>query len=377
MMKPSESLRAAGRPIAYYPKLAKPLGGVNAAILFGHFFYWNDKTQYESGIYRTAEEIEIETGLSVQEQRTARAKLRERGVLIETEKRIEHRIYYKLNLDAFDDLMLQHSGGVGNQQPRNAISTAPNFKINIRGGGEPTAPKCNINSPELQNQHSGGGESTAPKCNINSPELQNQHSGSEESTAVIRTEDLTEDLAVYTPLPPNAGNGKGGLNADAFVSADAETCGRETGEPTSPKAESDSNGNGGLSGKPKNANVPRRRKTHGVPLQEIADLYNEVLGGRLPSVQVLNDTRKRAIANRWCEMLGTAAPNGKVRFGDKETGLAWFAGFFRKVAMNPFWMGENQTGFAVGFDWIFKAGNFVKILEWHPPKTNQAARGRA
>lgn len=325
MMKPSESLRVAGRPIAYYPKLAKPLGGVNAAILFGHFFYWNDKTQYELGIYRTAEEIEIETGLSVQEQRTARAKLRERGVLIETEKRIEHRIYYKLNLDAFDDLMLQHSGSE---------------------------------------------ESTAPKCNINSPELQNQHSGSEESTAVIRTEDLTEDLAVYTPLPPNAENGKGGLNADAFVSADAETCEWETDEPTSLETKNDSNGNGSLSGKPKNANVPRRRKSDGVPLQEIADLYNEVLGGRLPSVQVLNDTRKRAIVNRWCEMLGTAAPNGKVRFGDKETGLAWFAGFFRKVAMNPFWMGENQTGFAVNFDWIFKAGNFVKILEWHPPKTN-------
>lgn len=158
-MKPSESLRVAGRPIAYYPKLAKPLGGVNAAILFGHFFYWYDKTQHELGIYRTAEEIEIETGLSVQEQRTARAKLRERGVLIETEKRIEHRIYYKLNLDAFDDLMLQHSGSK---------------------------------------------ESTAPKCNINSPELQNQHSGSNESTAVIRTEDLTEDLTVNTYLSAEA-----------------------------------------------------------------------------------------------------------------------------------------------------------------------------
>ena len=173
-----------------------------------------------------------------------------------------------------------------------------------------------------------------------------------------------------TPLPPNAENGKDGLNADAFVSADAETCEWETDEPTSLETQSGSNGNGSLSGKPKNANVPRRRKSDGVPLQEIADLYNEVLGGRLPSVQVLNDTRKRAIVNRWCEMLGTAAPNGKVRFGDKETGLAWFAGFFRKVAMNPFWMGENQTGFAVNFDWIFKAGNFVKILEWHPPKTN-------
>ena len=173
-----------------------------------------------------------------------------------------------------------------------------------------------------------------------------------------------------TPLPPNDENGKDGLNADAFVSADAETCEQGSDEPTSLETKNDSNGNGSLSGKPKNANVPRHRKSDGVPLQEIADLYNEVLGGRLPSVQVLNDTRKRAIVNRWCEMLGTAAPNGKVRFGDKETGLAWFAGFFRKVAMNPFWMGENQTGFAVNFDWIFKAGNFVKILEWHPPKTN-------
>ena len=180
-MRPSESLRVAGRPIAYYPKLAKPLGGVNAAILFGHFFYWHDKTQNELGIYRTAEEIEIETGLSVQEQRTARAKLRERGILIETEKRIEHRIYYKLNLDAFDDLMVQHSGSE-----------------------ESTAPKCNINSPEMQYQHSGSEESTAPKCNINSPEMQYQHSGSEESTVVIRTEDLTEDLTVNTYLSAEA-----------------------------------------------------------------------------------------------------------------------------------------------------------------------------
>ena len=173
-----------------------------------------------------------------------------------------------------------------------------------------------------------------------------------------------------TPLPPNAGNGKDDLNADAFVSANAKTCEQETDESTSLETKNDSIGNGSLSGKPKNGNVPRRRKSADVPHQEIADLYNEVLGGRLPSVQVLNDTRKRAITNRWCEMLGTVAPNGKVRFEDKETGLAWFAGFFRKVAMNQFWMGENQTGFAVNFDWIFKAGNFVKILEWHPPKTN-------
>lgn len=335
MMKPSESLRVAGKPIAYYPKLAKPLGGVNAAILFGHFFYWHDKTQHELGIYRTAEEIEIETGLSVQEQRTARAKLRERGVLIETEKRIEHRIYYKLNLDAFDDLMLQHSGS---------------------------------------------NESTAPKCSINSPELQNQHSGSNESTAVIRTEDLTEDLTVNTPLPPNDENGKDDLNANAFVSADAktheqndqdvlQTVGQEAeAEQSTLKTNSESKTDSSRKGNRQDGNVPRRRRSDTVPCQAIADCYNEILGDRLPNVQLLNETRKRAITARWMEIKGTKAPNGKIRFESTEDGLNWFASVFRKVAMNPFWMGDNSSGFAVSFDWIFKPANFLKIIEWRPPK---------
>ena len=312
-MRPSESLKVAGRPIAYYPKLAKPLGGVNAAILFGHFFYWHDKTENPLGVYRTAEEIEDETGLSVQEQRTARSKLRERGVLIETEKRIEHRIYYKLDLDAFDDLMLQHSGSE---------------------------------------------ESTAPKCNINSPEIQNQHSGSEESTAVIRTEDLTEDLTVNTPLPPNAADGGNGLNAGAFVPADAGTC--KQGEDGVLQEETTVT---------PTLKTNRRSRYNQVPCQDIADCYNEILGGCLPRVQLLSEARKRAIAARWFEVMGTKAPNGKVRFENAEDGVKWFASVFRKITKNAFWMGDNQSGFAVNFDWIFKPTNFLKVLEWHPPRS--------
>ena len=296
-MRPSESLKVAGRPIAYYPKLAKPLGGVNAAILFGHFFYWHDKTENPLGVYRTAEEIEDETGLSVQEQRTARSKLRERGVLIETEKRIEHRIYYKLDLDAFDDLMLQHSG-------------------------------------------------------------------SEESTAVIRTEDLTEDLTVNTPLPPNAADGGNGLNAGAFVPADAGTCKQgEDGvlqeETTVTPALKTNRAEGNT----------RRSRYNQVPCQDIADCYNEILGGCLPRVQLLSEARKRAIAARWFEVMGTKAPNGKVRFENAEDGVKWFAAVFRKITKNAFWMGDNQSGFAVNFDWIFKPTNFLKVLEWHPPRS--------
>ena len=143
-MKPSELLRIIGKPIAYYPQLAKPLGGVNASLLFGHFFYWNDKGCSELGVYRTADEIEVETGLSRDEQRTARRKLRERGVLIETEKRIEHRIYYKLDLDRFDEIISQSGSGdfpiadsdIPNPEVGNSQSGSRDFPIDEVGNSQ-------------------------------------------------------------------------------------------------------------------------------------------------------------------------------------------------------------------------------------------------
>lgn len=154
-MKPSESLRLAGRPVAYFPQLAEPLGSVNASVLFSHLFYWHDKASNPLGIYRTAEEIKEETGLSVQEQRTARAKLRERGILIETEKRIEHRIYYRLDMDAFDRFML-------------ALSAQKSSNI-----------------PEVQNQHSGNAESTFADGEINIRGVQNQQPYKEQKITTV------------------------------------------------------------------------------------------------------------------------------------------------------------------------------------------------
>ena len=143
-MKPSELLRIIGKPIAYYPQLAKPLGGVNASLLFGQFFYWKDKGSSELGVYRTADEIEVETGLSRDEQRTARKKLRERGVLIETEKRIEHRIYYKLDLDRFDEIISQSGSGdfpfadsdIPNPEVGNSQSGSGDFPVDEVGNSQ-------------------------------------------------------------------------------------------------------------------------------------------------------------------------------------------------------------------------------------------------
>lgn len=165
-------LRAAGRPIAYYPQLAKPLGGVNAVILFSHFLYWNERSDCSLGVYKSAVEIEDETGLSVQEQRTARKRLRDLGILIETEKRIEHRIYFRLDEAAFDALM----------------------DATFANGG------CNI--PEMQNQHSGSDDSTFADEGFNTRGVAIQHSFKEQKTTSENYQKTTAEMGVCADAPP-------------------------------------------------------------------------------------------------------------------------------------------------------------------------------
>ena len=104
-MNPSTILKNTGRAIAYRPNLARLFGGVVAEIFFEQIFYWQDKADSELGVYKTQEELEIETGLSRKEQETARKLLREKGVLTETHKRLEHRMYYKINNEKLDELL--------------------------------------------------------------------------------------------------------------------------------------------------------------------------------------------------------------------------------------------------------------------------------
>jgi hypothetical protein len=42
-VKLSDALGGLGRPVAYYPELARFFGSVDAAILFAQLFYWRDR----------------------------------------------------------------------------------------------------------------------------------------------------------------------------------------------------------------------------------------------------------------------------------------------------------------------------------------------
>ncbi|MGZ7175997.1 hypothetical protein ACXKTX_20470 [Burkholderia gladioli] len=104
-MAATDYLLDLGHPVAYYPGLVKHLGSVNAVLFFSQIFYWQDKAASELGVYKTVEEIEEETGMTYREQVTARKQLVERGVLVETNKRLEHRVYYRIDLDRLNEML--------------------------------------------------------------------------------------------------------------------------------------------------------------------------------------------------------------------------------------------------------------------------------
>ncbi|WP_145600748.1 hypothetical protein [Yersinia frederiksenii] len=143
-MTPSELIYQFGRPIAYYPGLVPYLGSVNAVILFCQFFYWTGKETSEFGIFKTTEEIESETGLTYEEQLTARKKLKQAGVLKETNKRLEHRIYYQIDTDRLDGMLSQ------------PIDKSPNGENPFRETGKAQLAKEEKPKPPARDSLTGG-----------------------------------------------------------------------------------------------------------------------------------------------------------------------------------------------------------------------------
>ncbi len=125
-----QSMRDVGRPMAYYPRLSRFFGSVNASIFFSQLAYWQDRTDSPLGTYKTSEEWEEETGLSYREQVTARKHLVAKGFLIETHKRLEHRVFYRLDLEAIDAAFGEWTK---RHFPNCAFRSSPNDENAVRG----------------------------------------------------------------------------------------------------------------------------------------------------------------------------------------------------------------------------------------------------
>lgn len=101
-----EGNRWNGTPYCVLRSISEAIGRVTATVLFSQLYYWQNKTRSALGVYKTRAELEHETGLTHNDQRTAIKKLIEKGVVIVTEKRIEHKTYYKIDNMRLKQLMM-------------------------------------------------------------------------------------------------------------------------------------------------------------------------------------------------------------------------------------------------------------------------------
>jgi hypothetical protein len=121
-MKLTEFISDAGRPIAFYPGLRKVTGSTTATLFLCQLIYWDGKQSDPDGwIYKQSSDIEEETGLTYEEQKSARKKLVERKLIQEHYKRLEHTTAFRINKDeinrSWEDC---HSGTEG--IPRSGVS---------------------------------------------------------------------------------------------------------------------------------------------------------------------------------------------------------------------------------------------------------------
>lgn len=113
------------QPLGYHPALAKAAGGVAEAVLLGQLMYWHGKMEDKHGqewdgwFYKSAEEIQGETGMNRCEFETARKNLLGRN-LIETRKwGIPYTTHYRVDLDAVEAAIDQPANQfVDNRQTR-------------------------------------------------------------------------------------------------------------------------------------------------------------------------------------------------------------------------------------------------------------------
>jgi hypothetical protein len=92
------------RSVTYHPEYGRVLRNVNAAILFEYFFQVNE-TDSDGWFVRQKVVIEKDLGMTREQVDTARRCLRTAGVLEERDARLEHRLYYRLNIDAMTTIL--------------------------------------------------------------------------------------------------------------------------------------------------------------------------------------------------------------------------------------------------------------------------------
>jgi hypothetical protein len=116
-----ENTKIFDRPIAFHREFVS-VAGITGAVMLSQAVYWSKRTEDKKGwFYKTRKEWEEETGLSRQEQETARKKLCKTGVLEEVRKGIPARLFFRVNYNKLYKSVWQADGDF----PANKMGTFP------------------------------------------------------------------------------------------------------------------------------------------------------------------------------------------------------------------------------------------------------------
>lgn len=106
-MRIADFVEELGRPVAYYPSLAK-LIGVKECIFLCQLLYWRKTIEAKGDepreVYKSTEELENEIGFSYEEQLRVRKSLVKQGLLKERHSRLEHRLYFAIDGEILEGL---------------------------------------------------------------------------------------------------------------------------------------------------------------------------------------------------------------------------------------------------------------------------------
>lgn len=97
------------------------------------------------------------------------------------------------------------------------------------------------------------------------------------------------------------------------------------------------------------------------PTQEILNRYHEHLP-MLPRVEVMSDTRKRALSARWRQVCSD--PGIRSSSDPRKDALDWFDWYFQRVASSKFLTGRAKD-WRADFDFLFNPQKFAKVVEGH------------
>lgn len=150
-MKIGDFIKDAGEMVFYSRGLAECLGR-NAATLLCRLIWWKRTADREEWVERSMAEIEEATTLSAHEQRLARKRLTDIGILVTRVDKRDHKTFYMVDQDRLHAVWEEHIEGAG---VRNALPGGQVYETNEAGVRNQSAARAS-SIRERINKNDGG-----------------------------------------------------------------------------------------------------------------------------------------------------------------------------------------------------------------------------